>query len=638
MKNTKKALTSLAITGMALTMVPFNAFATGTVPTRLAGTTAAQTAVAIADQTGWTGTAILASSASYGMVDALTAGPLASYLKAPILLTGAGNVLDAATKAELVKLNVTKVYVTSGTAVISQAVLNELAAMNITVLPLGGFDRAATSVNIASKMVGVTKIAVANGLQDALSIAAIASAANEPILLTDKNALPSSVKGYLAANPGITASDVIGGTGIISDAVKATVPSATRHAGNTAYDTNNKVIQDFASSLMFDQVYLANGVTGIDALAGAPLAAQTKSAIVLTDGVNAPAAATFVNGKLTSNCVVTALGGKAVVPESVLAGVAYKAPATLAVTGYVYNTELQIDLKVRSAPNLDDTIPIKGYLYNYDKVEILDTIVDTSDNVVWDKIIYNNSFAYVSSAYIQPYTSPPDNVVTIARNITKQFEVGTSDQIAGNIDKEGLSLGYLQWCIGQGTLQPILNRMDREYNAEMESIFGENYNIMHSMILDTPENQLKWTNSINDSTNKIIDPWYSQFVSLCNNQDFINIEADAEVYTVRQAMLICDKYNIKTVRGFALAFDIVTQNGSISSDATKIIDTALEKNPNMTEKNLLGVIANAVADSSANNSEDIRSREIAIVNGQGTVHGSILDLVTNYGLSDTYWR
>jgi len=103
-------------------------------------------------------------------------------------------------------------------------------------------------------------------------------------------------------------------------------------------------------------------------------------------------------------------------------------------------------------------------------------------------------------------------------------------------------------------------------------------------------------------------------------------------------MLICDKYNIKTVRGFALAFDIVTQNGSISSDATKIIDVALEKTPNMTEKNILGVIANAVADSSADRSADIRSRELAIVNGQGTVHGSTLDLDTNYGLSDTDWR
>lgn len=322
MSITKKTVATLAIAGMALSMVPFNAFAKGTVPTRLAGITAEQTAVRIAEQTSWTGTAILASSASYGMVDALTSGPLASYLKAPILLTGAGKGLDPDTKAELTKLAVTKVYVTSGTAVISQAVLNELYDMKITVVPLGGVDRFETSVKIAKEMIDlgapVTKVAVAYGLliQDALSIASIASNAREPILLTNKAGLSTSAQTFLKTNPSITASDVIGGTGVISDSVLAQLPTPTRHFGITAYDTNEQVIKAFASSLEFEQVYLANGVTGIDALSGAPLAAQTKSAIVLTDGVTSPAAGAFVKGKMSANSVVTALGGEAVVAES----------------------------------------------------------------------------------------------------------------------------------------------------------------------------------------------------------------------------------------------------------------------------------------------------------------------------------
>ncbi|MEG3041082.1 MAG: SH3 domain-containing protein [Clostridium sp.] len=191
--------------------------------------------------------------------------------------------------------------------------------------------------------------------------------------------------------------------------------------------------------------------------------------------------------------------------------------------GYVYNTDFQFDLNVRSAPNLNGDIV--GKLYNYNKIEILDTIVDASNNV-WDKIIYNGSFAYVSDAYIQQYTSPLDDVVNVAKNITKQFEVGTSNQIAGNFDGQGLSLGYFQWCIGQGTLQPLLNRMDRQYNSEMRSIFGSNYDTVHNMILDTSENQLKWAKSINNSTNKIVEPWYSQFVSLSKDKNFISIEQD----------------------------------------------------------------------------------------------------------------
>ena len=322
MRMFKKALAALAIAGMALTTIPFNTFASGTVPTRLAGTTAEQTAVRIADQTGWTGTAILASSASYGMVDALTSGPLASYLKAPILLTGTGKTLDSATKAELIKLAVTKVYVTSGTAVISQAVLDELNDMKITVIPLGGVDRSETSVNIAKQMVTlgapVTKVAVAYGwlIQDALSIASIASQASEPILLTNTTGLSTSEQAFLKANLSITASDVIGGTGVIQDSVLAQLPTPTRHYGITAYDTNDQVIKDFSISLEFNQIYLANGVTGIDALSGAPLAAQTKSAIVLTDGVTPPVAGDFVRGKMSGNSHVTALGGEAVVSES----------------------------------------------------------------------------------------------------------------------------------------------------------------------------------------------------------------------------------------------------------------------------------------------------------------------------------
>ncbi|MHC1682669.1 MAG: Ig-like domain-containing protein [Clostridiaceae bacterium] len=322
---------------------------------------------------------------------------------------------------------------------------------------------------------------------------------------------------------------------------------------------------------------------------------------------------TTANGNKTASCVVTVNKKK----------------------GYVYNTNFQIDLNVRSSPGLNGAII--GRLYNNQRIEILAYSVDSNNNV-WDKIIYNGGYAYVSNAYIQPYTSPPDSVVTIARNITKQFEVGTSNQIAGNFDGQGLSLGYFQWCIGQGTLQPLLNRMDRQYNSEMRSIFGANYSKLHNIILDTPSNQLKWAKGINNSTNKIVEPWYSQFVLLSKNQHFINIEQDSEAYFIKQAMIICDKYKLRTIRGFALALDIVVQNGSVNSNAAKIIDAALSKNPSITEKALLGVIANAVADSSPSGSADIRSRKMAIVNGKGNVHETMVYLDANYGLRDSYWR
>ncbi|AFM40151.1 cell wall-binding protein [Desulfosporosinus acidiphilus SJ4] len=449
MKKTNKALASLAIAGMALSAVPYNAFAATTVPTRLAGTTAEQTAVAIADQTGWTGAAVLASSTSYGMVDALTAGPLASFLKAPILLQGAGNTLNADTKAELQKLQVKTVYVTSGTAVISQSVLDQLSGMGISVVSLGGNDRFETSANIAKEMIklgaSVSKVAVAYGWsnQDALSIASIASAANEPILLTEKDSVPSSVQSFLASNSNITSSDVIGGTGVISDAVKADFPNATRHFGTTAYDTNNQVIQDFSSSLKFDNVYVANGNTGIDALAGAPLAAQTNSAIVLTDGT-VPAAATFVHSKLGSNGVVTALGGTAVVSDAVRTGIesgtTTPAQGDLAVTSVNAVSADAIQVKFNQAPA--DTSKVAFTVTN-SGVPVTVSATWNSDNTV---ATLNNSANFAEGTYsVDVKTDSTDlgsSNVTISQQKIAKINI-TSSKLA--ITQDGI--GYASFTV-----------------------------------------------------------------------------------------------------------------------------------------------------------------------------------------------
>jgi len=341
-----------------------------------------------------------------------------------------------------------------------------------------------------------------------------------------------------------------------------------------------------------------------------------------------------------NNGVVTAVSpGTAIITATTVDG-SKTASCTITVNnekGYVNNTDLENDLNVRTEADANSTSI--GNLYIYQKIEILGTAL-APDGKTWDKIEYNGKHAYVSDGFIQHYTSPSDDVVSIAENITKQFEVGNLSQIAGDADGQGLSLGYLQWNIRQGTLQPLLHRMDREYNSEMKSIFGTNYNSIYSMTLDTPANQLKWAVSINDSSNNIITTWNNSFATLCNNVDFKNIEDDAQVYTVKQAMRICDRYNLKTVRGFALAFDIVNQNGILEDNinAVKIIDDARVKAPNMTEKDLLLVIANAVADTATTGSDDTLSRKMAIVNGQGYVHYITLYLDTSYSLSDNSWR
>lgn len=323
--------------------------------------------------------------------------------------------------------------------------------------------------------------------------------------------------------------------------------------------------------------------------------------------------ATTANGGKTATCTITVANKK----------------------GYVYNPELQIDLNVRSAPNLKSST--LGFMYNYEKFDIMGSEIDDKGNV-WDKIVYRGNTAYISDAYVQHYTSPSDNVINTASTITKAFESTNSSETTESFDGTSLSPDYIKFYISNGTLQPLLNRMDRENNDKLKSIFMANYDTLHNMILDTPENELNWVNSITDSSDNITEPWHSQLSNLFNNNDFMSIEKDAQVYTIKQAMIICDKYNLKTVRGFALAFDIAAQNGGITSDAAKIIDAAVQNNPNISEKELLQIIADTSANTASSNPENIRARETAIVNGHGMVHGTMLYLDSDYNLSDKLWR
>lgn len=322
MKKLWKMGLNFALTlALVFTMIPGSVSAQS-LSDRLGGTTQYDTAAAIA-QAGWTtaNTAIIAVGTVGNSYDALAAGPLAAQRNAPILLTE-GNRLPDVTKTTLETLEVKNVFIVGGTGVISPAVEQAVRALGISVNRLAGIDAAETSVKIAREMGGAPSAVVLTGGkgQDALSVASIAAARNMPILYTNsKDALPSSIAQYLGAQKSsIGTSYIVGGPAVVSDGEAAGLPGQkTRLSGDTAYDTNVAVIKNFASDLNFDSIYLANGRTMVDALAGVPLAAAQKAPIVLTDN-QAVAAADLINGKKTDESKITALGGAAVVSQAMV--------------------------------------------------------------------------------------------------------------------------------------------------------------------------------------------------------------------------------------------------------------------------------------------------------------------------------
>ena len=297
----------------------------GTYTDRIAGADRYQTAVSVS-QKGWKTSDYAVLARGNNFADALCAGPLAHKYGGPILLTQP-NQLNNYTLAELKRLGVKHLFIAGGTGAVSQSVENALKAAGIqNVERIYGADRYETSVKIAKK-VGLTgtgsiysgKVVLATGsdFPDALSVSGMAAKLGMPILLTGKDVLPTSVSSYFQANT-ITQTFVVGGTGVISSQIQSTVLNPIRLAGADRYGTNTEVLKHFAGDLSYETVYLATGLGFADALTGAVLSAKSSSPLILTDKALPQGTADYVNGKLLLSSKVLGLGGRSVVPSTVI--------------------------------------------------------------------------------------------------------------------------------------------------------------------------------------------------------------------------------------------------------------------------------------------------------------------------------
>lgn len=304
--------------------------AAGTGTDRICGNDRYQTAVAVS-QKGWKTAEYAVLARGDNFADALCAGPLAQKYGGPILLTSPAKITGD-TLNELKRLGVKHLFIAGGTGAVSQNVENTLKGAGIeTIERIYGKDRYETSVKIAQKLGLNNKIILATGsdFPDALSISAIAAKLQIPILLTAKDKLPSSVNKYLQTKA-VTQTYIVGGTGVISSSLEKTLLGVIRLAGSNRYETNRVIMQKFEQDLNFENIYVAigggpKGNEFADALTGAVLAAKKSSPLVLSSQVLPAGTAGYLKTKILLSSKVTGLGGKTVVPSSILTGIiAYK--------------------------------------------------------------------------------------------------------------------------------------------------------------------------------------------------------------------------------------------------------------------------------------------------------------------------
>jgi spore germination protein YaaH/soluble P-type ATPase len=325
----KRLLVAMALSIAAL-LIPYKAFA-APISVRLSGTDRYETAIKVS-QDSWTKSDYVVIVSGENFPDGLCAAPLAKKYNAPILLTPSSG-LPSNVVQEIQRLGAKNVFIVGGTGVVSSSVEGLLSKLNIQSTRIQGQDRYETSAKVAQQIGTSNGVVIAAGenFPDALSIAPIAAAKQMPILLTNANYLPQAIKN-IALSGNIPKFYVIGGSGVISDSTVAPLTGYKRLSGINRYETNLAVINEFSSSLNFSNLYISTGNNFADALSGSAAAAETSSALILTDGTD-PNTNTFIQSKYYNISSVKVLGGTAIVPDSIVQAL-ISVPPSKVILGY----------------------------------------------------------------------------------------------------------------------------------------------------------------------------------------------------------------------------------------------------------------------------------------------------------------
>ncbi len=289
---------------------------------RLAGADRYATAAAISKSRFGSGAATVFVATGASFPDALAGAPAAARAKAPILLT-ARNDLPAATATELARLRPSKIVVLGGSGVVSDAVASKLRGYAGTVVRWAGANRFETAAAISRSSfaagVGVAYVATADTFPDALSGGAVAGRAGGPILLVNHTSVPAATAAELARlKPAKIV--VLGGTGVVSDGVRAAVDRYTsgpvsRLSGADRYATSVQISRSAYGSA--GSVFIATGANFPDGLAGGPVAALLPGPLLLVSPSQLPSVVKSELQRLGPDRVFV-LGGSGVVSGTVV--------------------------------------------------------------------------------------------------------------------------------------------------------------------------------------------------------------------------------------------------------------------------------------------------------------------------------
>ena len=265
--------------------------------------------------------------------------------------------------------------------------------------------------------------------------------------------------------------------------------------------------------------------------------------------------------------------------------------------------------------------------------------------------------------------TPQDRVAfALALNISGSFEGEDAwSNLTNDFDGQGLSLGLLNQCLGQGSLQPLLLRMRGRHPESFVVIFSSGHLKSLSGMLDrwqgaarmeswsgaparlslldeplasmqsgspSPDDaSVAWAKAaLYTDGGKTFDPvWKAELIKLAAHPEYVSIQIDAALGYHEKAAGYEARIGVRELRAYLMLFDVVVQNGGLYPDDLDDYAAYVKANPHATDTlKLQKLLALRLRHVRAKYVADVRSRKNALITGAGTVHGSKRNLPAEY--------
>jgi len=252
----------------------------------------------------------------------------------------------------------------------------------------------------------------------------------------------------------------------------------------------------------------------------------------------------------------------------------------------------------------------------------------------------------------------------VALNISGSFEGSTGwVNLTNNFDGQGLSLGLLNQCLGQGSLQPMLIRLRDEHPETLKADLGpEHLKSLLDMLakwqkeasvglesaplstLDNPDEDggprataadgesVRWAvANLYDAGDKFKPSWEGELTALASSRDYVSVQIAAAARYHDRSLADEDRAGVRELRAYLFLFDVQVQNGGLYPGDFDDYAAYRRSHPKAGATALLEELLDLrLRHVKTKYKPDVRARKLAVINGAGKVHGEARNLPVQY--------